>query len=420
MSLRVIERLRTIDRHQPGDLGSHGVTTNEVDVRTIPDPLDAVITRWGRDPLARGAYSHLTARASPSDRKILGRPSPPRFFAGEAIHRGYPATVHGALLSGRKAARKVAKYGAGSCVVIGAGAAGLGAAHALAAAGVDVTVLEARTRIGGRVWTADVWGERLDLGASWIHGLTRNPLTQLASDAGATLAPTDYTNWVVRDGDGQLVAPSERPRAFLDVVSIEHEYGADVEWLHPDVEEEGKDLRGGDALFPNGFVEVFEPLLGGFELELGVLVTRIDTTPTGVVVTAGNVRRVADAVVITVPLGVLKAGDIDFDPPLEPDRLAAIDRLGMGTLDKVYLRFDHAFWDVHAERLGYVGTPRRWFAEWYNLAAYLDTPILLGFNAGSAADELAERSDDELVGIAMRALRSMYTPRLDGGADHAR
>jgi polyamine oxidase len=377
-------------------------------MRTIPEPNDAIVTRWRHDPFARGSYSHLAIGASPADRATLGRPSQRRYFAGEAVHPEFPATVHGALLSGREAARQVVASGARAVIVIGAGAAGLGAAHDLAAAGLDVAVVEARARIGGRVWTADHWGMRLDLGASWIHGVRRNPVTKLARAARAPRIRTRYTNWVVRDAAGQVVGSADRPRHFLDVVSIEHEYGADVEWLHPEFDEEGHDLRGGDALFPHGYVQVFEPLLGGFALEFGVVVDRVETTASGIAVVAGGTRRIADAVVVTVPLGVLKSGDIEFDPPLEPDRIGAIERLGMGVLDKVYLRFDDAFWDRRAERLGHVGTPQRWFAEWYNFAAYVDAPVLLGFNAGSAADELAQRSDGELVEIAMRVLRSMY------------
>lgn len=375
---------------------------------TIPDPVDAVVTRWRHDPFARGSYSHVAVGATFADRATLGRPAPPRYFAGEAVHPEHPATVHGALLSGRDAARDVVAAGARSVVVIGAGAAGLGAAHAMAQAGLDVTVLEARERIGGRVWTAEHWGLRLDLGASWIHGVVDNPLTELARIAGAPLSSCDYSNWVVRDSTGQVVAPADRPATFLDVVTIEHEFGADVEWLHPQFDEEGTDLTGGDALVPQGYGRVLEPLLGEFALELGVVVECVEAAERGVAVVAGGARREADAVVVTVPLGVLKAGDIEFDPPLEPDRLAAIGRLGMGVLDKVYLRFDDVFWDADIERLGHVGTPQRWFAEWFNLAFYTGAPVLLGFNAGSAADELAVRSDDELVAIAMRVLRGMY------------
>jgi monoamine oxidase len=76
-------------------------------------------------------------------------------------------------------------------VVIGAGLAGLAAARKLKGLGHDVVVLEGRNRIGGRVHTSTQWSDLpLDLGASWIHGTTGNPLTALARQAGATLLTT--------------------------------------------------------------------------------------------------------------------------------------------------------------------------------------------------------------------------------------
>ena len=65
-------------------------------------------------------------------------------------------------------------------IVVGAGFAGLAAANALRNAGVEVVVLEARARLGGRAWTADVAGVPVDLGASWIHTPVGNPMARLA------------------------------------------------------------------------------------------------------------------------------------------------------------------------------------------------------------------------------------------------
>ena len=70
--------------------------------------------------------------------------------------------------------------------------AGLGAARTLADAGWPVRVIEARDRIGGRVHTNRDWGVPLDMGASWIHGTTDNPLTELAQKARINTVTTDY------------------------------------------------------------------------------------------------------------------------------------------------------------------------------------------------------------------------------------
>ena len=72
-------------------------------------------------------------------------------------------------------------------VVIGAGMAGLAAARALHDAGLQVIVLEARDRVGGRTYTADVGPARVDLGGAWIHGDRGNPVAELARARGLAL-----------------------------------------------------------------------------------------------------------------------------------------------------------------------------------------------------------------------------------------
>ena len=72
-------------------------------------------------------------------------------------------------------------------IVVGAGVAGLTLARALADAGVDVVVLEARNRIGGRVWTVDLGGVPVDLGGAWVHGPVGNPVAQYAAERGIGL-----------------------------------------------------------------------------------------------------------------------------------------------------------------------------------------------------------------------------------------
>jgi polyamine oxidase len=153
---------------------------------------------------------------------------------------------------------------------------------------------------------------------------------------------------------------------------------------------------------------VLAPLGDGYEVHLGVVVEGVEVADDGVTIATSGTTYEADTCVVTVPLGVLKAGTIEFVPPLDDERAGAIDRLGMGLLDKVYLRFDEAFWDRDADLLGYIGPKRGYFSEWLNIAKYTGEPILLGFNASTAAEELEAMSDDEVVAEAMAALRAMY------------
>jgi monoamine oxidase len=98
--------------------------------------------------------------------------------------------------------------------------AGLGAARVLADGGAKVTVIEARDRIGGRTHTSHIWPDLpVDLGASWIHGVTGNPLTVLADQIGAARTLSPYDRWATFDATGRLLDVSDletRTFALMD------------------------------------------------------------------------------------------------------------------------------------------------------------------------------------------------------------
>ncbi|CAF0983055.1 unnamed protein product, partial [Didymodactylos carnosus] len=91
------------------------VLRNIFGTASVPTPKDTIVTRWKSDPFARGSYSYVAVGASGDDYDILGRPvvredeiKPRLYFGGEHTNRNYPATVHGALLSGLREARRIA------------------------------------------------------------------------------------------------------------------------------------------------------------------------------------------------------------------------------------------------------------------------------------------------------------------------
>ncbi|GMQ85070.1 MAG: hypothetical protein BMS9Abin07_0635 [Acidimicrobiia bacterium] len=414
-------------------------------VAKVPDPTGALITRWRADEFARGSYSYLSLDSLPADRELLAAPiSDTLFFAGEATSSSNPATVQGALISGRDAATKLyAVADPGAVIgVVGAGAAGIAAARQLVDAGFEVVVYEARDRIGGRVRTDTSLGVPVDLGASWIDGVDGNPMSAIADSIRAPRLPTDYDSTVTYDADGTRVpdrfwaAPTrtvngaarkgvtiqaaiedalvDQTQEYIDqfnfavVATFEHEYAADVEDLSADAPHEGDYFGGGDVQLPHGYVELLETLTDDLDVRLRSPVDRVVWGNDGATLRIADQEFEHDHVVVTLPLGVLKTKDVVFDPPLPDEKQGAIDRFGMGLLDKVVLEFPYAFWDQAVDSFGYIAENRGEWAQWYDLEGVTGRPIVVGFNAGSTADRIEGMSDDEIVGEAMTVLRTIY------------
>jgi monoamine oxidase len=127
----------------------------------------------------------------------------------------------------------------------------------------------------------------------------------------------------------------------------------------------------------------------------------------------------APKVVVTIPLGVLQAGGIVFEPALSAAKQHALERLGMGVLDKCYLRFAAPFWrDDDTDWIGRVSeTPGEW-AEYLNLQRALGQPILLAFHAADQARALERLDDAQTVDAALAALRTCYGGRVSAPTGH--
>lgn len=333
-------------------------------------------------------------------------------------------------------------------VIVGAGIAALAAADELQIRGFDdVVLLEARDRIGGRIWTSSIGdGIPIELGATWIHGIRGNPVHEIAESNRISTVESDYDNAVLYDWDGQPIAPvepgqwheymrlaHERPdqslrevfeefaaanglddnarRLWLHALSsmFEHEFGADLSDLSIMSYDGPSTLRGGDAVFAGGYSQIVVVLAEGRDIRLDHPVAQIDYAgPAVAVATESGDTFTADRVIVTVPLGVLKAGSISFTPALPPHLQHAIDALDMGILNRTCLLFDDAFWDRGVEWIGYAGRyPGQW-SETLNLYPYLRQPVLAMFNPGSFGAEIEQHSDAELAARAVETLRAVY------------
>ena len=176
----------------------------------VPAPAAMLRTSWSTDPYALGSYSYLPVGATPALRRTLAEPIDGRlFFAGEATSSADPATVHGALESGRLAARHVLKVaGPGETIaVVGAGVAGLACARDLAEAGFAPVVLEARDRIGGRVDTVQPpgWPIPIERGANWVQAIEASDLAQRLDAIGVETAPFGWDRVTMVSADGAIV-----------------------------------------------------------------------------------------------------------------------------------------------------------------------------------------------------------------------
>ncbi len=320
-------------------------------------------------------------------------------------------------------------------------------------------MIEARDRIGGRIWTdSSLPGASLDLGASWIEGVKGNPIASLARSLNLRTRVTNFDNRALYDFDGIRLSNREVARIERDYQSqlpqvenlrdeledddendislrqgfervlgkrvfssrerrefnyainteIEHDYGADasdLSLLHWDQDEE---FGGESLLFPGGYSQIVNGLVRGLDIRLNESVRRISYDNRGVRITTNQSTFEAQRAVVTLPLGVLKRELITFSPPLPPRKLKAIQRLGMGILNKVYLRFPRTFWPKENDVLGYISTRKGEWTEWLNFYKYTGEPILLGFNAGDYGRRIEALSDEQIIEAAMQVLRRIY------------
>jgi lysine-specific histone demethylase 1B len=322
----------------------------------------------------------------------------------------------------------------GEVLIIGAGAAGLYAGYLLQARGIKFKILEADSRYGGRLGKIENFADYpLDAGAQWLHG-ANNIVSDLAikSVVKVTLDEGSEKFWfqnelvdelplstAIFEGD-DLPDISFKDYALqrgLDedyaniIEQIAGDQGAAADQLsvyHNNREEENWNSGEEDFKFPATFFDLIDQKIVDPIREhifLNTPVTTINYSDDIITVSddQGN-AYFANKVILTVPITILQAGDIDFVPPLPTAKTEAFNRIGMGPGMKVFLKFSNRFFDENI-----IGGPI--------CAAYADESVgkngndhvLLAFVMGDQAAALSALDDDQLITTALLAeLDEMY------------
>jgi monoamine oxidase len=186
------------------------------------------------------------------------------------------------------------------------------------------------------------------------------------------------------------------------------EYGADAKDLSLWEWDQDEEFGGEEVVFPNGYHQIVKGLAQGLDIRLNTMVNAIQYGDEGVEVQTSAGVFMAEKVVVTIPLGVLKQASIKFEPPLPQSKQEAINRLGMGVLNKVYLKFPNIFWDADAEVFSYIGETLGEWSDWLSFTPMTGEPILMAFHGGDKGFDLEDLSDDEVIAGAMQTLRTMF------------
>lgn len=344
-------------------------------------------------------------------------------------------------------------------IVIGAGYSGITAANALRTNGIDVVVLEGGSSIGGRTRTVSMGGSNVETGGAWIHTPTGNPLSELADFLSQQRRDFSLSKIIsslqLIDQDGRRIEAHERDQIMLLVDMIEEElmeaiesypfsqsiaelleeklraidnsqwrewarfvlrtgFEADLACSAEDISVanyvHGASYEGEDDCIVAGYSAMLHQLANSLNIHFNSIVSDITQTAEGVVVHCANGHiETGSHVVISVPLGVLKSGMINFTPELSERKSASIERLGFGAFEKLILQFKHNFWSArHGESRGFMLHKQKIFKYWIDVSANTENPILAAHITGPSAQDFSKLDNAAAIDMAILALSNAF------------
>ncbi|HEU5238139.1 MAG TPA: NAD(P)/FAD-dependent oxidoreductase [Pyrinomonadaceae bacterium] len=352
-----------------------------------------------------------------------------------------------------------------SILIIGAGAAGLAAARDLSREGREVTVLEARERVGGRVFTVKDSVVPVELGAEFVHG--RSPsLWEIARAANLKLHEVSEGHWYFDDGklsnsrgfwrkvevlmdkmksrDSDLSFrqfvnslpddPDTRRAKAMATRYVEGFHAANIDCAGiyglVKANEAADSIDGDEAFrFENGYDSLMQALRAeaesyGATFHLNTIVNAVNwhSEPAEVITKSDSEHRSFEAavVVVTLPLAILQTapdeGGIQFVPDLPKSKRSAIRKLAVGNVIKINLIFRERFWenvklwDEHGDVITFKNAaffhyPDAPIPTWWTQLP-IRAPLLVGWAGGPRADRL--RASGGLLDEAITSLSLMF------------
>jgi monoamine oxidase len=338
-------------------------------------------------------------------------------------------------------------------IVIGAGAAGLAAAAALQAAAQPVTILEARNRIGGRVWTdRSLIEQPLENGAEFIHGDRAITWEWVKALTASTVRIAKYTSYAY-ETSGQLYTYQQGLQwaGFQQLPDLEDwlaqaDLGAGdrslSDWLSElamaptvqrlvgrllanshltepenlslaDLAHEARVHQAGKGNFrvQGGYDRLLSGLAKGLSIQLGTAVQSLDWQQTPVKLGAVNpqgqaIELSADQVIITVPLSLLQQQAIAFTPALPAPKMQAIQSLSMGPAIKLQFVFSQPFWDSEISLFVGLGAIPVWWVPGYQRPGF--PPVLTAFVGGQSALALNAVSEAKAIEVGLNDLCRLF------------
>ncbi len=328
--------------------------------------------------------------------------------------------------------------GADPCdvIVVGAGAAGIGAARRLMAGGLDIVVLEARDRLGGRAWTEPTaLGIPVDVGCEWLHSAESNPWVGIARTLGFAIDETlpDWgqrvtwhrgaaaqEDWIAAReafdarcaaaaagsddvAEAALLEPGGRWNGLLGAIST-WANGIELERVsvkdHDRYENSQLNWR-----VPRGYGTLLQAYGAPMPVRLGTTVERIDHRDRSITVGTDRGELRAHAVIVTVSTNLLANEAIRFTPPL-PDKTAAAAGLPLGIADKLYLAVEGPL-DALPQDRHLIGMTDRTATAGYQIRPH-GWPMISAYFGGMLAAGLEREGPEAMVDFALGELVGLF------------